>query len=82
MPIRPGVRWRLMSAGRILKRAAALLRERADDIARIATQEEGKTLPEARIELGMAAEIFEWYAEEGRRAYGRVLPQRAAAVCA
>ncbi len=42
--------------------------------------EEGKTLPEARIELGMSAEIFEWYAEEGRRAYGRVLPQRASGV--
>jgi succinate-semialdehyde dehydrogenase/glutarate-semialdehyde dehydrogenase len=75
--------WRAMppnERGRILKRAAALLRERADHIARIATMEEGKTLPEARVEAGMAAEIFEWYAEEGRRAYGRVLPQRAAGV--
>src|SRR5580698_2453195 len=66
--------------GRILKRAADLLRERSEDIARIATQEEGKTLAEARVELGMAADIFEWYAEEGRRAYGRVLPQRAPGV--
>jgi succinate-semialdehyde dehydrogenase/glutarate-semialdehyde dehydrogenase len=75
--------WRAMppnERGRILKGAAALLRERADHIARIATMEEGKTLPEARVEAGMAAEIFEWYAEEGRRAYGRVLPQRAAGV--
>ena len=75
--------WRAMpphERGRILKRAAALLRERADHIARIATMEEGKTLAEARIEAGMAAEIFEWYAEEGRRAYGRVLPQRASGV--
>jgi succinate-semialdehyde dehydrogenase/glutarate-semialdehyde dehydrogenase len=75
--------WRAMpphERGRILKRAAELLRERIDHIARIATMEEGKTLPEARIELGMAAEIFEWYAEEGRRAYGRVLPQRASGV--
>src|SRR5580698_7102127 len=54
--------------GRILKRAADLLRERADQIARIATQEEGKTLAETRIEVSMAADIFEWYAEEGRRA--------------
>src|SRR5580698_6857084 len=66
--------------GRILKRAADLLRERIDDIACIATQEEGKTLAETRIEVGMAADIFEWYAEEGRRAYGRVLPQRASGV--
>ncbi|HEY4339107.1 MAG TPA: NAD-dependent succinate-semialdehyde dehydrogenase [Steroidobacteraceae bacterium] len=66
--------------GKILKRAGDLLRERIDDIARIATQEEGKTLAESRIEVGMAADIFEWYAEEGRRAYGRVLPQRASGV--
>jgi len=66
--------------GRILKRAADLLRERVDHIARIATMEEGKTLAETRIEVGMAADIFEWYAEEGRRAYGRVLPQRASGV--
>src|ERR1700749_4415683 len=72
--------WRAMpphERGRILKRAAQLLRERVDHIARIATMEEGKPLAEARVELSMSAEIFEWYAEEGRRAYGRVLPQRA-----
>lgn len=75
--------WRAMpphERGQILRRAAELLRERIDHIARIATMEEGKTLPEARVELGMAAGIFEWYAEEGRRAYGRVLPQRAPGV--
>ncbi|HSC07003.1 MAG TPA: NAD-dependent succinate-semialdehyde dehydrogenase [Steroidobacteraceae bacterium] len=66
--------------GRILRRAAELMRERTDHIARLATQEEGKTLSEARWEVGLSAEIFEWYAEEGRRAYGRVLPQRAAGV--
>jgi succinate-semialdehyde dehydrogenase/glutarate-semialdehyde dehydrogenase len=62
--------------GKILKRAADLLRERAEAIARIATVESGKVLGETRIEVGMAANIFEWYAEEGRRAYGRVLPRR------
>src|SRR5262249_9236253 len=75
--------WRALAPnerGKILRRAAELLRERADHIARIATREEGKTLAEARIELVMSAEIFEWYAEEGRRAYGRVLPQRASGV--
>jgi succinate-semialdehyde dehydrogenase/glutarate-semialdehyde dehydrogenase len=66
--------------GRILRRAAELMRERTDHIARLATQEEGKTLTEARWEVGLSAEIFEWYAEEGRRAYGRVLPQRASGV--
>ncbi len=71
--------WRAMAPhlrGRILHKAAELIYERREEIAWLATVEEGKTLPEARMELGMAAEIFTWYAEEGRRAYGRVLPQR------
>ncbi|MEY4763049.1 MAG: hypothetical protein RLZZ200_2905 [Pseudomonadota bacterium] len=71
--------WRAMAPhlrGRILHKAAELIHQRSEEIARLATMEEGKTLPEARIEAGMAAEIFTWYAEEGRRAYGRVLPQR------
>src|SRR3974377_1558851 len=63
--------------GRILKRAAELLRERKEEIARLATTESGKVIHETRIEVMMSANIFEWYAEEGRRAYGRVLPQRA-----
>src|SRR5208282_306802 len=62
--------------GRILKRAADLLRERKEEIARIATTESGKVIHETRIEVMMSANILEWYAEEGRRAYGRVLPQR------
>jgi succinate-semialdehyde dehydrogenase / glutarate-semialdehyde dehydrogenase len=62
--------------GKILKRAADLMRERAEHIARIATIEEGKTIQEARLELHFAADVIEWFAEEGRRAYGRVLPQR------
>jgi succinate-semialdehyde dehydrogenase/glutarate-semialdehyde dehydrogenase len=66
--------------GKILRRAAELLRERTETIARIATMEEGKVLSETRWEVALSAEIFEWYAEEGRRAYGRVLPQRASGV--
>jgi len=72
--------WRAIFAderGKILKRAAELLRERKEEIARIATTESGKVIHETRIEVMMSANIFEWYAEEGRRAYGRVLPQRA-----
>ena len=68
--------WRLTGAtarGRMLKRAAALLRERCEAIARIATIEEGKSIHETRIEVGMAADTLEWFGEEGRRAYGRVL---------
>jgi succinate-semialdehyde dehydrogenase/glutarate-semialdehyde dehydrogenase len=66
--------------GRILKRAAELIRERLDTIARIATLEEGKSLAETRMECAISADILEWYAEEGRRAYGRVLPQRVSGV--
>ena len=66
--------------GKILKRAADLMRERAEHIARIATLEEGKTIHEARIEVQFSADVIEWFAEEGRRAYGRVLPQRAPGV--
>jgi succinate-semialdehyde dehydrogenase/glutarate-semialdehyde dehydrogenase len=75
--------WRAMGPqqrGKILRKAADLIRERGEDIARLATMEEGKALAETRIEVNVAADIFDWYAEEGRRAYGRVLPQRTAGV--
>ena len=58
---------------RIMRRAADLLRERAEAIARILTLEEGKPFAESRTEVQRAAEIIEWDAEEGRRAYGRVI---------
>jgi succinate-semialdehyde dehydrogenase/glutarate-semialdehyde dehydrogenase len=58
---------------RVLKGAANLIRERVEHIARIATLEEGKTLAETRIEALAAANLFEFYGEEARRLYGRVL---------
>lgn len=58
---------------RILRKAAELIRQRIDRIASIATLEEGKTLPETRIEAMATANLFEFYAEELRRTYGRVL---------
>ena len=72
--------WRAVPAqdrGRILKRAADLMRERAEELARVATLESGKPIAETRIETQMSADIIEWYAEEGRRAYGRMLMTRA-----
>jgi succinate-semialdehyde dehydrogenase / glutarate-semialdehyde dehydrogenase len=75
--------WRALGPqqrGRILRKAADLLRERSEAIARLATLEEGKVLAESRVEVAVAADILEWYAEEGRRAYGRVLPQRSSGV--
>lgn len=61
----------------ILRKAANLIRERQERISRIMTLEQGKTLPESRTEVAGAAGIFDWFAEEGRRAYGRVIPSRA-----
>jgi len=60
----------------VLQRAAALLRERVEQIAAVNTLEQGKLLSEARWETLATAEIMEWAAAEGRREYGRVLPSR------
>jgi succinate-semialdehyde dehydrogenase/glutarate-semialdehyde dehydrogenase len=72
--------WRATSAydrARILRKAADLMRERHDTIAKIMVQEQGKIYAEARMEVLTSADIIEWYAEEGRRAYGRIVPGRA-----
>jgi succinate-semialdehyde dehydrogenase/glutarate-semialdehyde dehydrogenase len=60
--------------GVILHRAAALIRERAERLALILSQENGKPMAQARGELGFTADFFDWFAEEGRRAYGSVVP--------
>ncbi|RMQ40924.1 Succinate-semialdehyde dehydrogenase [Pseudomonas cichorii] len=75
--------WRATSAYdryKIMQKAAQLLRERADNIARIMTQEQGKPLAEARMETLSAADIIDWLAEEGRRSYGRLVPSRNPAI--
>ena len=71
--------WRDKTAydrSRVLEKAADLIRERAESIAQILTIEEGKTIGESRIEVMVTADIIEWMAEEGRRAYGRIIPGR------
>lgn len=71
--------WRKVSAlqrSQIMRQAALLLRQRADGIAPAITSENGKTLAEATGEVNWAADYLEWFAEEGRRAYGRVIPPR------
>jgi succinate-semialdehyde dehydrogenase / glutarate-semialdehyde dehydrogenase len=60
----------------ILRRAAVLLRERAAEIGRATTIEQGKPVAEATGEVHGAADILDWFAEEGRRVYGRVVPAR------
>jgi succinate-semialdehyde dehydrogenase / glutarate-semialdehyde dehydrogenase len=60
--------------GKVLLKAAALLHQRAGEIGRVMTLEEGKALGEAAGEVHRAAAGLEWNAEEGRRAYGRIIP--------
>ena len=58
----------------ILRRAAELLRERADSIASLITLEEGIQLGYAHAEVMWSADIIDWCADEGRRGYGRTIP--------
>jgi succinate-semialdehyde dehydrogenase/glutarate-semialdehyde dehydrogenase len=72
--------WRKMSAydrSKIMRKAAEILRSRVDAIAPLMTMEQGKPLAEAKVETGFSADVIEWFAEEARRAYGRVVPARA-----
>ena len=71
--------WRDMTAAdrsKVMRKAAALMRERAAAIAPLLTQENGKPLAEAKGEAMAAADIIEWFAEEGFRIYGRIVPSR------
>jgi succinate-semialdehyde dehydrogenase / glutarate-semialdehyde dehydrogenase len=71
--------WRDLSAAdrsKIMRQAASLMRARASDIATVLTSEQGKPLAEARTEALAAADIIEWFAEEGFRVYGRIVPPR------
>lgn len=61
----------------LMRRAAAILRERIEHIAPLITLEQGKPLQEARAELEAAVPIIEWFADEGLRVYGRIVPSRA-----
>jgi succinate-semialdehyde dehydrogenase/glutarate-semialdehyde dehydrogenase len=75
--------WKKVSAyerSKVMRKAAGLIRERVDMIANFMTQEQGKPLVEAKGELMAGADVIEWFAEEARRAYGRVIPARAEGV--
>jgi len=72
--------WRKISAhdrAKLMRKAAGLLRDRADAIARMMTMEQGKPVAEAKMETLAGADVIDWFAEEARRAYGRVIPARA-----
>jgi succinate-semialdehyde dehydrogenase/glutarate-semialdehyde dehydrogenase len=71
--------WRNISSyerSKVMRKAADLIRERADKIATLMTMEQGKVLAESKLETMVAADIIEWFAEEGRRTYGRMIPAR------
>ncbi|WP_435018348.1 NAD-dependent succinate-semialdehyde dehydrogenase [Tundrisphaera sp. TA3] len=73
--------WKALTAydrAKILKKTAELIRERVETIARVLTQEQGKPLAEAKGEVNHTADTFEWFAEEGKRSYGRIIPPTAA----
>jgi succinate-semialdehyde dehydrogenase/glutarate-semialdehyde dehydrogenase len=58
----------------VLRRFAELMVANADDLAVIMTSEQGKPLAEARGEIAYAASFLEWFAEEGKRVYGEIIP--------
>ena len=69
--------WRAQTAahrGKILRRWFELMLENQDDLALLMTLEQGKPLAEARGEIAYAAAFIEWFAEEGKRAYGDSIP--------
>jgi len=75
--------WKNVSAyerSKILRKAADIIRSRAVKIATLMTLEQGKPIAEAKGETLGAADSIDWYAEEGRRAYGRIIPSRAQGV--
>ncbi len=75
--------WRktpVVERSKTMRKAAGLMRERADAIAAVMTQEQGKPLIEAKGEVLATVEVIEWFAEEGRRVYGRIIPARNMAV--
>jgi len=72
--------WRKVAAfdrSKLMRKAANLLRDRLDAVAQVLTLEQGKPLIEAKGEILVAADVIDWFAEEARRTYGRVIPARA-----
>jgi succinate-semialdehyde dehydrogenase/glutarate-semialdehyde dehydrogenase len=69
--------WRNTSAAKrcdIILRAAAIARQRVEEMAVAMTLEQGKPIAQSRLEILRGCDIIEWDATEGRRLYGRVIP--------
>ncbi len=72
--------WRRTSAydrAKLMRKAAEILRARAEDVATLMVRENGKPLAQARLETLAGADIIDWFAGEAQRAYGQVVPSRA-----
>jgi succinate-semialdehyde dehydrogenase/glutarate-semialdehyde dehydrogenase len=72
--------WRQLTAkarGEFLRRIATELQRRREEIARLISSENGKPLTQSLGEVAMSVDHLEWFAEEGRRAYGRIIPPQA-----
>ncbi|HEX5932840.1 MAG TPA: aldehyde dehydrogenase family protein, partial [Pseudorhizobium sp.] len=65
-----------LERSKIMRKAADLLRQRADTIAYMMTREQGKPLAQSKMEILGAADTIDWFAEEGRRTYGQIIPSR------
>mgnify|MGYP001316377313 FL=1 len=73
--------WRAKTAGeraRLMRRLFELMLEHQDDLGELLSREQGKPFAEARGEIAYGAGFIEWFAEEGKRAYGDVIPSHAA----
>ena len=71
--------WRTVAPferARTLRQAATLLRERAKAIAIVLTTEQGKPVSQAHQEILGSADVLDWFAEEGKRCFGQVIPGR------
>ena len=71
--------WRKVSGferSKLLRKAGEIIRSRADEIGALMTMEQGKPLVEAKMETMLAGDIMDWFAEEARRTYGRIVPAR------
>jgi succinate-semialdehyde dehydrogenase/glutarate-semialdehyde dehydrogenase len=64
--------WSAVDRGNLLKRVAALLLKRKDELARLLTAEQGKPYAQAAGEIDYSASFFQWFGEEARRVYGRI----------
>ena len=72
--------WRKVAAHdryKLMRKSADIFRSRADQVAEIMTLEQGKPLAEAKGEALVGADLIDWFAEEARRTYGRIVPARA-----